>query len=143
MLASSSLNYTTPTFIRRLNSAQNKKYRNMLAVTRVNSLKKMQLSYKTIHRQNAGKIRALCILSEMYNGMLPFQVLLNLSVTMTLRLLYFALQVSTVKFQNFRTPKIYLNIQTKRPNLRVFCQNDANGIANSEDPDQIAPLGAV
>ena len=24
-------------------------------------------------------------------------------------------------------------IQTKRPNLRVFCQNDANGIANSED----------
>ena len=27
-------------------------------------------------------------------------------------------------------------IQTKRPNVRVFCQNDANGIANSEDPDQ-------
>ena len=25
-------------------------------------------------------------------------------------------------------------IQTKRPNLRVFCQNGANGIANSEDP---------
>ena len=24
-------------------------------------------------------------------------------------------------------------IQTKRPNLRVFCLNDANGIANSED----------
>ena len=39
-------------------------------------------------------------------------------------------------------------IQTKRPNLRVFCQKkDANGIANREDPDQtapqIAPLGAV
>ena len=34
-------------------------------------------------------------------------------------------------------------IQTKRPNLRVFSQKDANGIANSEDPDQIAPLGAV
>ena len=33
--------------------------------------------------------------------------------------------------------------QTKRPNLRVFCQNDGNGIANSEDPDQTAPLGAV
>ena len=29
-------------------------------------------------------------------------------------------------------------IQTKRPNLRVFCQKDANGIANSEDPDQTA-----
>ena len=33
--------------------------------------------------------------------------------------------------------------QTKRPNLRVFCQKDANGIANSEDPDQTAPRGAV
>ena len=34
-------------------------------------------------------------------------------------------------------------IQTKRQNFRVFCQNDANGKANSEDPDQTAPLGAV
>ena len=34
-------------------------------------------------------------------------------------------------------------IQTKKPNFRVFCQNDANGIANSEDPDQTAPLEAV
>ena len=34
-------------------------------------------------------------------------------------------------------------IQTKSPNLKVFCQEDANGIANSEDPDQTAPLGAV
>ena len=34
-------------------------------------------------------------------------------------------------------------IQIKRPNLRVFCQKDATGIANSEDPDQTAPLGAV
>ena len=25
------------------------------------------------------------------------------------------------------------NIQTKSPNLRVFCQKDADGIANSED----------
>ena len=33
-------------------------------------------------------------------------------------------------------------IQTKSPNLRVFCKKDANGIANSEDPDQTAPLGA-
>ena len=33
--------------------------------------------------------------------------------------------------------------QEKRPNLRVFRQKDANGIANSEDPDQTAPLGAV
>ena len=34
-------------------------------------------------------------------------------------------------------------IQTKRPNLWVFHQKDANGIANSGDPDQTAPLGAV
>ena len=34
-------------------------------------------------------------------------------------------------------------IQEKRPILRVFHQKDANGIANSEDPDQIAPPGAV
>ena len=34
-------------------------------------------------------------------------------------------------------------MKTKSPNLRVFCQKDANGIANSEDPDQTAPLGAV
>ena len=33
-------------------------------------------------------------------------------------------------------------IQTKRPNLWVFRQTDANGIANSEDPDQTAPLCA-
>ena len=34
-------------------------------------------------------------------------------------------------------------IQTKMPNLRLFCQKDANGKANSEDPDQTAPRGAV
>ena len=30
-------------------------------------------------------------------------------------------------------------IQTKRQNPRVFHQKHANGIANSEDPDQMAP----
>ena len=34
-------------------------------------------------------------------------------------------------------------IQTKRQNPRVLCQNGADGIANSEDPDQTAPLGRV
>ena len=39
-------------------------------------------------------------------------------------------------------------IQTKTPNLREFLRKGANGIENSEDPDQtdpdqIAPLGAV
>ena len=33
-------------------------------------------------------------------------------------------------------------IQTKRPNPKVFCQKHANGIANSEDPYQTAPLFA-
>ena len=59
----------------------------------------------------------------------------------------YSLNVITVKFLNFRKlEKLCCNlpkIQTKRPNLRVFCQNDSNGIANSEDPDQPAPLGAV
>ena len=36
-----------------------------------------------------------------------------------------------------------LKIQEKRPNLWVFRQKDANGMANSGDPDQTAPLGAV
>ena len=34
-------------------------------------------------------------------------------------------------------------IQTNRPNFRVFCQKNANGIADNEDPDHTAPLGAV
>ena len=34
-------------------------------------------------------------------------------------------------------------MQTKRPNHRIFCPWDVNGIANSEDPDQTAPRGAV
>ena len=34
-------------------------------------------------------------------------------------------------------------IQIKWPNQRVFCPKYANGMANSEDPDQNAPLGAV
>ena len=50
----------------------------------------------------------------------------------------------TPKFSNARklscnTPKI----QIKGPNLRAFLQKDSNGIANSEDPDQTAPPGAV
>ena len=52
----------------------------------------------------------------------------------------------TIKFLNFRTPETCCNlpkIPTKSPNLRVFSQKDANGIANSEDPDQTAPQGAV
>ena len=34
-------------------------------------------------------------------------------------------------------------IQTKRPSRKIFCQNGADGIANSEDTDQTAPIGAV
>ena len=33
---------------------------------------------------------------------------------------------------------IHLNFK-----LKGFCQKHANGIANSEDPDQTAPLGTV
>ena len=46
-----------------------------------------------------------------------------------------------LKFLNFWTPKNcnLPKIQEKRPNLGVF-QKDANGIANTEYPDQTAPL---
>ena len=43
------------------------------------------------------------------------------------------------KFSDTRNCCNSPKIQTKRPNLRVFCQKHANGIANSEDPDQTAP----
>ena len=49
-----------------------------------------------------------------------------------------------LKFSNTR--KLCCNlpkIQTKSPTLGVFHQKDANGIANSEDPDQTAPFGAI
>ena len=54
---------------------------------------------------------------------------------------------TTIKFLNFGTPenfaKIYLKFKQRGQKLRVFCQNGANGIANSEDPDQTAPVGAL
>ena len=37
---------------------------------------------------------------------------------------------------------IYLKFK-QRPNLKVLPHKDANGIANSGDPDQTAPVGAV
>ena len=40
-------------------------------------------------------------------------------------------------FCNLHVPEIH----TKRP--KAIYKNDANGIENSEDPDQTAPLGAV
>ena len=51
------------------------------------------------------------------------------------------ISISTVKFLNFRMPEKRCNlpkIQTKRPNLRVFRQKDADGIAKIEDPYQTA-----
>ena len=38
---------------------------------------------------------------------------------------------------------IHLKFKQRGQTLRVFCQNGAYGIANSEDPDQTAPRGAV
>ena len=57
------------------------------------------------------------------------------------------LNCNTVKFLNFWTPEnfalIYLKFKQECPNFKVFCKKDVNGIANSEDPDQTARLGAV
>ena len=53
----------------------------------------------------------------------------------------------TVKFLNFRTPEsfavIYLKFKQRSQILEYFVKKNANGIANSEDPDQTAPLEAV
>ena len=48
------------------------------------------------------------------------------------------------KFSDARKLRCILpKIQTNRPNLSIFRQIDTDGIANSGDPDQTAPLGAV
>ena len=60
----------------------------------------------------------------------------------------FKTKVNYSKFPEFSVArKLCCNlpkIQTwvKPSNLRVFHRKDANGIANSEDPDQTAPLGS-
>ena len=64
-----------------------------------------------------------------------------------IRLSRYAANCYTVKFLNFGISEIfaviYLKFKQRGQTLRVFCQNGANGIANSEDPNQTAPLGAV
>ena len=51
------------------------------------------------------------------------------------------------KVPNFRTLKnfavIYLKFKQRGQTLGYFVIKHANGIANSEDPDQTAPLGVV
>ena len=52
----------------------------------------------------------------------------------------------TVKVLNFWTPKIFLKplkILKNWPYIREMPPKDADGIANSEDSDQTALLGAV
>ena len=52
----------------------------------------------------------------------------------------------TVNFLNIQTPKKFVVITLKFEMWlyhRVMCPNDADRIANSVDPDQTAPLGAV
>ena len=48
---------------------------------------------------------------------------------------------------SFRTPKKFVVITLKFEPMwlyhRVMSPNDADGMANSVDPDQTAPLGAV
>ena len=68
----------------------------------------------------------------------------NLYITNTLVVLLEKSYRKVPKFSDAR--KLCCNlpkIQTKRPNFRGFPKTDANGTANSEDPDQTAPLGAV
>ena len=52
-----------------------------------------------------------------------------------------------VNFLNIRTPKKFVVITLKfelcGSTIRVMSPNDADGMANSADPDHTAPLGAV
>ena len=56
------------------------------------------------------------------------------------------LEQSTVNFLNIQTPKKFVVITLKfevcGSTIRVMSPNDADGMANSVDPDQTAPLGA-
>ena len=65
-------------------------------------------------------------------------------ISMALVLMIF---MNTVKFLNFGMPEnfavIYLKFKQRGQTLGYFVKKNANGIANSEDPDQTAPLGAV
>ena len=58
-----------------------------------------------------------------------------------------AIALHTVKFLNIGTPEIfaviYLKLKQRGQTVRVFCQNGANGIANSEDTDQTAPRSSL
>ena len=59
----------------------------------------------------------------------------------------YILQVWYRKAPKFSDTKCFFcnlpKIQIKKPNLKVFHQNHAKGIANSEDPDQTAPRSSL
>ena len=51
-----------------------------------------------------------------------------------------------IKVLNFQTPKMFAKILLKQTKMffhRELYPKGANGMANSVDPDQTAPLGAV
>ena len=74
---------------------------------------------------------------------------MNFSLNLHLSSSVFAIlnNMYTVKFLNFRMPEnfavIYLKFKKRGQTSRYFIKEDADGIANSEDPDQTAPRGAV
>ena len=71
----------------------------------------------------------------------------QLNVFELLSLLYFLFFQNTVNFLNIRTPQKncckHSKIWTMWFYHRVMGPNDADGMANSVDPDQTAPLGTV
>ena len=62
-----------------------------------------------------------------------------------------SMKVNTIKVLNFRTPKMLtknqIRLKFKQKFLMSFhreiCPKDADGMTNSVDPDQTAPLGTV
>ena len=59
----------------------------------------------------------------------------------------FLISMGTVNFLNIRTPKNFVVITLKfelcGSTIEVMSPNDADGMANSVDPDQTNPRGAV
>ena len=55
----------------------------------------------------------------------------------TLNILFLVLLIISSAFRYM----VLSGICMDRPNLRVFCQNDANGVANSEDHEEQSDLG--
>ena len=83
-----------------------------------------------------------------YNNMQSDTLFLRLLICVHQLHLVFSSAAYPVYFKYHKVPKFsdarkHSKIQIKWLSQRVFCPKYADGLANSEDTDQTAPLGAV